>query len=142
MGCPGTDASGGKKEVPVTPKEKTTPATPKGKSTPVAPKVKKPAEAEKKAAAERAAAEKKAAIDKLFTAAKAGNVSQINEAIEAGVDANALDNRGWTALRWASHRGQTATVKALIDKGADVEERYRGAYAVNGGSRTRPQGYG
>ena len=94
-GCPGTDAPGGKKEVPDTPE-----VTPKGSPGEEA---------------------KKAATDKLFTAVKAGDASKVTEALTAGADKDAKDSAGWTALMWGAWNGNRDMVQALIDDGANVK---------------------
>ena len=68
-------------------------------------------------------AEKEAATARLLTGAKAGNLIQVNEALEAGADVNAKDKGGWTPLRWAARNGYTDIVKTLIDTGANVHAR-------------------
>ena len=70
-------------------------------------------------------AEKTTATAKLFTAVKANDVDQANEALEAGADANAKDSDGWTALVIAAGHGRTDIVKALLNKGADINARSR-----------------
>lgn len=40
--------------------------------------------------------------------------------IDAGVDLDALDSSGWTALKYASQFGQDEVAKALIEAGADL----------------------
>ena len=149
LGCPGADKQTNTDIKKI--EEKTTPVIPKGKVTPVqevpgtpgkgaqgtpeqgakgtpgqgtpvqgakgtpeqgTPKVKVPTKAEKEEA-----------TDKLFKAVKAGNSSQVTEAITEGANIEARDNDGGTALMWATHGGHTAIVKALIDKGADIDAK-------------------
>ncbi len=43
--------------------------------------------------------------------------------LDKGVDVNAKDNHGFTALIWAAKGGHTEAVQALLDKGADVNAR-------------------
>ena len=52
------------------------------------------------------------------------SLSQLNEALEAGADVNA-ENAGLTVLMTAASNGRTAIVKALIEKGANVNSRTR-----------------
>ena len=69
----------------------------------------------------------KAATAKLFTAVSANDLSQVNEALEAGASANARNKDGFTPLILAAGHGRTAIANALIDKGADIEARSRGS---------------
>jgi uncharacterized protein len=61
--------------------------------------------------------------DKLSQAADAGNVSEVNRLLEQGVEVNAQDNDGATALMLASQNGHLNVVKALLEKGADVNAK-------------------
>jgi ankyrin repeat protein len=56
----------------------------------------------------------------LFTAAKEGNASLVERILVRGVDVNARDTYGLTALHWASHRGRSNVVRLLLRKGADL----------------------
>ncbi len=51
---------------------------------------------------------------------KSGNVSEIEEAINNGVNVNAKNNTGFTALMWAIDKGCTEIAELLINSGADV----------------------
>ena|SRR5579863_1214058 len=69
------------------------------------------------------------ATERLFEAAKCGNVEAVQKAIEAGAKVNAktkfLKN---TALHWAAHNGHAPVVQFLIEKGANCNirnERWR-----------------
>jgi len=55
----------------------------------------------------------------LLDAAKRGGIEKVREILEAGVDPNIQNNRGYTALIWASEYGNTDIVKLLLDSGAD-----------------------
>lgn len=63
----------------------------------------------------------------LLEAAAAGDVGSIQSCIERGVDVNAADAGGATALRMAAGNGHVEAVQFLVEKGADVNEggRYR-----------------
>lgn len=56
----------------------------------------------------------------LFTAARSGDVAQLQRLLEAGADHAAADEAGETALMHAAHAGHLAAVQALIAAGADV----------------------
>ena len=65
--------------------------------------------------------------EKLFEAAKSGDVSGVKSLLEAGVEVDAVDERGWTALFMACHnpeldRGFPEIVSMLIEAGADFEK--------------------
>ncbi len=55
-----------------------------------------------------------------FLVAKVGNTKIVEALIKAGVDVNAVNNDGLTALWVAARNGHTETVEALIRAGADV----------------------
>ena len=55
----------------------------------------------------------------LIDAVKAGDQSTIEELIESGTDLNQQDEQGWTPLNWAAGKGDSASVKLLLDKSAD-----------------------
>lgn len=63
------------------------------------------------------------AITPLFMACKNGNASVIEALLQAGADANSVDERGTTALMSAAASGSADAVKALIAHGADVNAR-------------------
>src|SRR5438132_14300242 len=56
----------------------------------------------------------------LIEAVKSGDVAGINQALSAGADIHQFDKQGWTALNWASAKGNLDTVKLLVESGADV----------------------
>lgn len=58
-----------------------------------------------------------------WLAAKNGDAAKVQELIAAGVDINAKDDDGWTALMKASLNRHYDVVKVLIDNGADVNIR-------------------
>jgi len=50
--------------------------------------------------------------------------------VKAGMDLNARDQKGWTALMIASLQGFTDLARYLIDKGADVNARNTDGYTA------------
>ena len=52
-------------------------------------------------------------------AAICGSAEIVELLIEAGVDVNAQDEFGNTALMWASHNGHTEVAELLRDAGAE-----------------------
>ena len=57
--------------------------------------------------------------DKLFEAARSGNLEQVEAALDAGIDVNAKTAYGSTALFFACDRGHEPLVEFLLKKGAD-----------------------
>jgi len=60
------------------------------------------------------------AADSLHNAAEVGDINAVKDHLKKGVDVNARDSVGWTALMRAVSYGHTEIVKVLIAKGADV----------------------
>lgn len=56
----------------------------------------------------------------LIEAAKAGDVNRVQALIEGGNDLEQKDDYGWTALNWASGRGDLAIVRLLLEAGANA----------------------
>lgn len=58
----------------------------------------------------------------LIEAVKLGDLAAVEKLVEADADAdvNPQDEHGWTPLNWAAGRGDSALVKLLLCKGADV----------------------
>ncbi|HEY9401513.1 MAG TPA: ankyrin repeat domain-containing protein [Pyrinomonadaceae bacterium] len=56
----------------------------------------------------------------LIEAVKNGDPSAIAELSAGGADINEQDEHGWTALNWASGKGNVETIRLLLEKGADV----------------------
>jgi ankyrin repeat protein len=59
----------------------------------------------------------------LTVAAERGDAAQVKKLIEAGVDLNARDKSGYTALVWAARNGNKEVAKALIEARADMNAR-------------------
>jgi len=69
----------------------------------------------------------------------AGNFSQnlpdswlaaVKYCLELGLDINAADNQGYTALHGAAYRGDNELVKFLVDKGARLDARTKRGWSV------------
>ena len=61
--------------------------------------------------------------DALHNAAQAGDIEVLKAAIAAGVDVNARDSRGWTALMYTVNKGYLLLVSELLEAEADVDVR-------------------
>ena len=61
--------------------------------------------------------------DALHRAAKAGNLKGLDAALAAGVDVNARDEKGWTALMYAVDKGFVLLVEPLLAATADPDVR-------------------
>lgn len=61
----------------------------------------------------------------LLRAANSGDRASVTALLDAGVDVNARDSGGKTALHWAAANGGAATVELLVERGAavDVQDR-------------------
>ncbi|MCY4443056.1 MAG: SUMF1/EgtB/PvdO family nonheme iron enzyme [Deltaproteobacteria bacterium] len=57
----------------------------------------------------------------LHRAAKAGDVDGLKAALKAGMDVNARDRRGWTALMHAANKGYKLMVGPLLEAKADPD---------------------
>ena len=66
---------------------------------------------------------KSAGADGLLRAAKAGDIDGLKAALESGIDINARDSRGWTALIHAVDKGYTLLVPPLLAAKADPNIR-------------------
>ncbi|MFD0829788.1 ankyrin repeat domain-containing protein [Neobacillus sp. M.A.Huq-85] len=58
--------------------------------------------------------------EQFFKAVEKGNIAEINNLLNQGVNINSQDRVGRTALMIATYANDIETVKALIEKGADV----------------------
>ena len=61
--------------------------------------------------------------DALHRAAKAGNLNGLEAALAAGMDVNARDDKGWTALMYVVDKGYVLLVEPLVKAGADLDVR-------------------
>lgn len=70
--------------------------------------------------------------DKLWEAARAGDVAVVTALLDKGADVNAKFRYGATALFKAAERGNTEVVKVLLARGADasVKDSFYGATAM------------
>lgn len=55
----------------------------------------------------------------LIEAAKAGDVNRVQALVDGGEDLEQKDDYGWTALNWAAGHGDLATVRLLLEAGAN-----------------------
>ncbi len=63
------------------------------------------------------------APDALHRAAKVGNLKGLEAALAAGMDVNARDDRGWTALMYVVDKGYVLLVEPLLTAKADPDVR-------------------
>ena len=61
----------------------------------------------------------------LLMAAGENEMELVQELINSGVDVNAEDRFGWTALHYATREGYLDLVRYLISQGADINKRGR-----------------
>lgn len=59
----------------------------------------------------------------LFAAAAEGDAARVARLLDAGIDAGAQDEKGWTALHFAAARGHAAAAAKLIAAGASVDHQ-------------------
>jgi len=73
------------------------------------------------------------AADSLHNAAEVGDINAVKDHLKKGLDVNARDSVGWTALMRAVSYGHTEIVKVLIAKGADIDAAIAGleGFAIN-----------
>jgi len=58
--------------------------------------------------------------EELISAAKSGDVKEVERLIRSGVDLDSRDDGGWTALMCASYKNWGEIVKLLIEAGANL----------------------
>jgi uncharacterized protein len=58
---------------------------------------------------------------RFFQAAENGNVSELENHIDDGIDINVVDDQGRTAAMIATYANHPEIVKALITRGADID---------------------
>lgn len=64
---------------------------------------------------------------------EADNLEAVKMCLDAGIDVNAADVEGRTALHGAAHKGRTAVIQMLVDHGANLEAHDLGSRdTVNG----------
>jgi uncharacterized protein len=56
----------------------------------------------------------------LIDAVKTGQLSKVEDALNAGADIHQQDEQGWTPLNWAAGKGNMEIVSLLLNRGADV----------------------
>lgn len=59
-------------------------------------------------------------IGPFFKSAEANDTQKLQEILQSGIDINAKDNYGWTALMRAASKNAVETSRILIDAGADI----------------------
>eukprot|EP00942_MAST-04A_sp_MAST-4A-sp1_P004199 g4199.t1 len=59
-------------------------------------------------------------VNKFIRAAYKGQIKKIHKYLRDGVDVNGTDRHGWTALHWASSKGDIDIIEKLIFNEADV----------------------
>lgn len=56
----------------------------------------------------------------LIDAVKTGQLAKVEDALNSGADIHEQDEQGWTALNWASGKGNLDMVRLLLAREADV----------------------
>ncbi len=59
-------------------------------------------------------------IDNTLKSVSFGNVDALREALGSGMDVNATNSSGWTALQYAVLNGKPELLSTLLDAGADA----------------------
>jgi len=68
------------------------------------------------------------------------SVEELKSLLAAGVNVNAVDKNGVTALIMASHQGKTEVVKLLLESGANVDATNKGGGTSLYGARANGHG--
>ena len=71
-------------------------------------------------------AKEQLAAENIFAASEVGDLEAIKKHLEGGVDVNAVNKGGYTALHMAVRRGQKEAVALLLEKGANVNAERKG----------------
>lgn len=58
--------------------------------------------------------------ESLWRAAEAGDVDWVKQHVDSGIDVNAADKDGWTALMFAIAGNMRSTISLLMERGADI----------------------
>ena len=77
--------------------------------------------------------------DPIHDAAKAGDLAAVQAQLDAGVDVNAKDWLGGTALLEAAIKGHKEVVELLIAKGADVNAKDKKDFTPLDGAKNKPE---
>ena len=72
-----------------------------------------------------------AAVGNIFAAAEVGDLVAIKKHIENGVDLNATNKQGYTALQMAVRRGQKDATALLLKNGANVNAQRKGKTSLD-----------
>ena len=75
----------------------------------------------------------------LRRAALAGDLAQLRDVLATGVDLEAPDEEGWTALHYAAFDGRTACLEALLAAGASVHSENVGWTALSFAAGRNPE---
>jgi len=68
----------------------------------------------------------------MLTARKGGKSPRVRTLLNAGADANAVTRRGFPVLVYAAALGDTETVQALVEAGAQIDRSNRGQGRTQG----------
>jgi len=60
-------------------------------------------------------------VEKFLKAAKTGDVDTAKQCLREGLEVDAADSNGLTALSWAVQNGHLPVAKFLVEKGANVK---------------------
>src|SRR5215813_5657153 len=69
-------------------------------------------------------------LSPLLDAARKGDLSAVRTFLRTGVDVNAMDSNGNTALQCAAASGSIAVVQALLGAGADVRSQSKDGFTA------------